>query len=182
MSSALDVAHCALMVIDPQERLAPAIAGAEPALRNIDRLIRAARRLDVPVMATEQYPAGLGLLVPEILGLIDRDEVFEKETFDATRAPEVLDHLAQLGRLRPVLCGFEAHVCLAQTAMGLIDAGYSPVIVEDASGARDPNQIEPTRLRLAALGAPFVTAEMVIFEWLSRANTPAFRDLLPVLK
>lgn len=181
-ADALRCADSVLVVIDPQERLTPAIAGADRAVANISRLIRAARRLDAPVRATEQYPQGLGLLIPEVLGLIAREETFEKTSFDATGAPAFLAAMDALARPRPVLCGFEIHVCVAQTAMGLRAAGYAPVVVEDACGARDPAQIAMARRRLAALGVPFLSTEMVMFEWLERAATGAFRDLLPLLR
>ena len=178
----LHAADSVLIIIDAQEKLMPAIAGADRARANILRLIRAARRLDLPVLATEQNPERLGLLIPEILGLIPRDDIVEKMHFNATAEPVFADALARLGRPRPVLCGFEAHVCVGQTALALRDAGYAPAMIRDASASRAPAEAEAAVLRLGLAGIEIVTTEMTLFEWLSRADTPEFRALLPLIR
>lgn len=180
--SLLHADHSVLVVIDPQEKLTPAISGADAAIGNILRLIRAARRLDIPVLATEQYPQGLGLLIPEILGLIPRADIVEKTHFSAAAEPGFADALARLDRQRPVLCGFEAHVCVGQTALGLRAAGYAPAYVRDAAASRDPAQAQAAAVRLGLAGVEIVTTEMALFEWIGRAASPEFRDLLPLIR
>lgn len=180
--SLLHAEHSVLIVIDPQEKLTPAIAGADTAIGNIVRLIRAARRLRIPVLATEQYPQGLGLLIPEILGLVPREDIIEKTFFSAAAEPEFTDALARLDRPRPILCGFEAHVCVGQTALDLRATGYAPAYVRDAAASRDPAQAHAAAERLGLAGIEIVTTEMALFEWLGRAATPDFRDLLPLIR
>src|SRR5438067_598813 len=115
----LDRANSALLLIDFQSRLMPAIAGSETVVANARRLLDAARLLDVPVVVTEQYAKGLGSSVPELDP--GPDAVFHKTSFDACRMPAFLDRLPA-GRAL-VVAGCETHVCVLQTALGLLDAG-----------------------------------------------------------
>ncbi|HZH27144.1 MAG TPA: isochorismatase family protein [Azospirillaceae bacterium] len=169
-----------LLVVDVQERLAPAIHGGEAATRAIEVLMRAAARLEVPRLVTEQYPAGLGATVPALAALTAPHERMEKIHFSAVAEPEFL---ARLGpRPDVVVCGFEAHVCVLQTTLGLLASGRRVCVVADGVSSRRPADAAAGLRRMAAAGAEVVTAEMVVFEWLRRAGTPEFKDLLRLIK
>ena len=174
----IDREASALLVVDFQARLMPAIDGGAEAVANVRRLLAAAGLLDVPVTFTEQNPKGLGETVAE-LDAGAHGPVLHKMTFDACRA-----HPA--GRLtqRPsvVVAGCEAHVCVLQTVLGLLDAGQRVYVVQDAVGARRAESKAAALRRMERHGAEIVTTEMVVFEWLATADHPRFREAVALVK
>ena len=174
-----------LLVIDLQERLAPAIEGIAPVLANAKRLLQAADRLSVPTLVTEQYPKGLGHTVADLQDAVRPARVLEKTVFGALADPiveEACREQAEAGRSDFVILGTEAHVCVLQTAMQIIAQGWRLAVVEDACGSRRGADKSVALERLQSAGAQRITTEMVLFEWLERAATPEFRDLLPVIR
>lgn len=178
----IDCGQSALLVVDVQTRLAPAVHEPEACLDRCMVLVRAALLLDVPVMASEQYPQGLGPTVEELAALLPRERVFAKRHFAGTADPALGAALRALDRAQIVLCGMEAHVCVLQTALGLKAEGLRPVVVADAVASRRPESKALALARLGAHGVDVVDAEMVLFEWLRAADTPAFKALLPLIK
>lgn len=176
---AINADETTLLAIDFQSRLMPAIAEGEGVLAAASRVIRAAALLDIPVLYTEQNPAGLGETVAPLQALAPR-RVVTKTTFDASRAPDFWDSLGP--RRAHVAIGCESHVCVLQTVLGLRAAGHHVYLVADAVGSRDPENKARALSRLAAAGVEIVTSEMVIFEWLGSAEHPRFRDVLPIIK
>ena len=174
----IDPARATLLVIDFQARLMPAIDGGAAAVANARRLIEAAGLLDVPVLFTEQNAGGLGATVPE-LGA-GAHGIAHKMSFDACRAPDFLGMLAEGHAL--VVAGCEAHVCVLQTVLGLLEAGRTVYVARDALGARQPESKETALARMARHGAEIVTTEMVVFEWLGTARHPRFRDCIALVK
>jgi nicotinamidase-related amidase len=171
-----------LLLVDLQAGLMPAIEGGAQVLARARLLAAAARRLEVPLLATEQYPEGLGPTAPEILALLPPGAVLGKTIFAAGDEPMVRRRIAELGRPDLVLAGCEAHVCLLQSALSLKAQGHRVVVVADAVGSRRATDREAALGRLRAAGCDLVTTEMVVFEWLRHAPSPEFRDLLPLLK
>lgn len=171
-----------LVLVDLQERLIPAIAGKEKLLRNCATLLQGARRLSVPILASEQYPTGLGRTTASLAAGLAPEEVVEKITFSCLATPDFGARLSALGRPQVVVCGAEAHVCVLQTALDLRARGHRVFIVADATGSRDPANCKAALARLSRAGAEVVTTEMVLFEWLKRAGTEDFRALLPLIK
>lgn len=172
-----------LLVIDIQERLLPAMADPQSVEAGAARLMRAARRLGVPLLVSEQYPKGIGPTVASLAALATPDETLEKLSFSCAAEPAIQARLGLMGpRRQAVLCGIEAHVCVLQSALGLIAAGWSVAVVEDAVSSRRAGDRDAGLRRLAAAGATIATVEMVLFEWLERAGTAEFRDLLKLIK
>jgi nicotinamidase-related amidase len=171
-----------LLIVDIQEKLAPAIHDGAAAIANNKRLLAAAEQLGVPVFVSEQYVRGLGPTVAELQALLAGAERFEKTHFSCTREPGVLERLATRGRRQIIVTGMETHVCVLQTALGLLAAGYAVFLVEDAASSRTPQNRAAAIARLRAAGAGIVTTEMVLFEWLERAATDAFRSLMPLIR
>jgi nicotinamidase-related amidase len=167
-----------LLLIDFQSRLTPAIDQSAAALANARRLIAAAAILDVPILFTEQNAKGLGATVPELAP--DPSNVVHKMTFDAIRAPGVLERLG--GGRTIVMAGCEAHVCVLQTALGLIEKDRRTFVVGDAVGSRRAENKEAAIRRLERHGAEIVTTEMVLFEWLGTAEHPRFREVVALIK
>lgn len=173
----VDVEDSLLLVVDVQQRLAPAVAGHRAIEAEVARLIRSARRLGVPILASEQYPEGLGPTVPGLAALLQPEERIAKRAFSCADEPDFMAALTATRRGQVVICGMEAHVCLLQTAVELAEARYGVFAVADATGSRDPANREAALRRMAGLGIEIVTAEMVLFEWLRRSDHEAFRDV-----
>lgn len=173
--------HSVLVIIDMQERLVPAMQAPARTLRNTRTLLLSARELGVPVIMTEQYPAGLGRTVPELTGTPGAI-MLEKMHFSCMEDETFAETLARLGRKQVVLAGMEAHICVVQTAASMIEQDYDVFVVSDATASRTLESERACLARLGACGAGIVTTEMVVFEWLGKAGTPAFRTLLPLIK
>lgn len=175
----IDPARSTLLVIDLQERLMPAIHDRERVIANSTRLLEAAGLLGVPVVATEQYPKGLGHTVDAVP--LDGAEVMEKTEFDATRNTGFSRHMRG-ERPDLVVAGCEAHVCVLQTVLGLLDGKRRVHVVADAVGSRTEANRAAAIERMARHGAEIVTTEMVVFEWLQSADHPRFRETVALIK
>ena len=171
-----------LLVVDVQEKLAPAIFEADIAVANNVRLLTGARLLSVPSFVSEQYVRGLGPSLAEIRNAAVDAHFFEKMHFGCVGEPGVLEKLCATGRRQIILTGMESHVCVLQTGLGLLEAGFEVFLVADASSSRTAANRTAAFERLRACGAHVVTTEMVLFEWLNRAGTEEFRAMLPLIK
>ncbi|MCL2524990.1 MAG: hydrolase [Betaproteobacteria bacterium] len=171
-----------LLVVDIQEKLAPAIHESAAVTANAARLLRASAQLAVPAFVSEQYVRGLGGSLAAIREAAGHAHFFEKTHFSCAAEPGALDLLRATDRCQIILTGAESHVCVLQTACGLLEAGFAVFLVADATSSRTPANRAAASERLRALGAQVVTTEMVLFEWLHRAGTNEFRALLPLIK
>ncbi|HYH40175.1 MAG TPA: hydrolase [Azospirillum sp.] len=171
-----------LVVVDVQERLAPAIHEAGRVIRNAGILLDSAGALGIPVLASEQYPRGLGATVPALRERLPADAVVEKIHFACTGEPGFVQRLDAFGRDQIVVCGMEAHVCVLQTVLGLRAMGRAVTLVADAVSSRAPANAELAIARMRAHGVEIVSTEMVVFEWLQRAGTPVFKTLSTLIK
>ncbi len=178
----LDASRSQLLLVDHQQRLMPAIEGGTAVLANALRLAKLARALGVPVLGTEQVPEKLGPLDPELRALCGA--VIGKHHFDACAGglAEPVARAASQGRPQVVIAGCETHVCLLQTALGLLAAGHVLWVVADASGSRTAANRELALARLARAGAAIVSTEMVGFEWVRHAAHPQFRLLQQLVR
>ena len=166
-----------LLVIDFQERLMPAIHDADHIIANGAWLIRIAQQLDVPVLASEQYPQGLGRTVTTIRALLPEDAFMEKMHFSCAAEPACRRRIDALGRPQIVIIGAEAHVCVLQTALDLQAAGKEVYLVADGTSSRSPRNVELALARMRAEGVRIVSREMVAFEWLHQAGDARFRQI-----
>jgi nicotinamidase-related amidase len=168
--------HSLLLMIDLQERLAPAIHGFDEVQRHNDWLLGVAQRLHVPVVATVQYPRGLGEMIPDLAHSIPPEHILEKTHFSAV-AEGCLEGLAAMSRRQVILTGTETHVCVLQTALGLLAADKEVYVVAEAVGSRRPEDKELALARMRQEGCRIVSREMVAFEWLRKAGTDTFRQV-----
>jgi nicotinamidase-related amidase len=177
----IDAKASVLVLVDYQARLMPAIHDAAGVTANAVLLARAAHALGIPVLGTEQNPSGLGPNVEQVSSQCT--VTIAKSHFDAC-ADGLLEALrdakADCGQI--VIAGCEAHVCMMQTALGLLRAGKRVWVVASASGSRRPGDHAAAMSRLAQAGATIVTHEMVLFEWLGTCEHPAFRRVLQIIK
>jgi nicotinamidase-related amidase len=200
----LEVEESQLVLVDYQHKLMPAIHESEGVMANAVRLARIAQLLQVPVWATEENPSGLGGTVDALQPFV-AGRVVAKMAFDASElllprlrpaarpaqggnARSLPRHLQKAApppaatRETIVLAGCEAHVCLMQTALGLIEEELDVWVVTDACSSRTERNRDAAFDRLAAAGAELVTTEMVAFEWLKDAGHPRFREVLSIVK
>lgn len=178
----ISAGQTALVVIDVQERLAPAIAGLDDVIGGIQTLLKAAGQLDVPILASEQYPKGLGTTIGPVAALLPPGSIVEKTHFSCAEEPRFFDRLAETGRRQVVMCGIESHVCVLQTALGLSERGMACFVVADAVGSRREENKDLALQRLRQAGVAIVTVEMVLFEWMHRAGTEVFRTVSKLIR
>ena len=172
-----------LLVIDFQEKLATAMQpeARTRAERNIIVLIRAARRLGLPVVATEQYPKGLGHTVPALRELLSEPPM-QKLEFSCGANKDIARHIVQSKRRQIVVVGMEAHVCVFQTVRDLARGEFEVFLPEDAVLSRsEANRSVGLRLCEKA-GAVLTSTETVLFDLLGIAGTPEFKELAPLIK
>lgn len=172
----------ALVVVDIQERLLPAIFEKERVAQNALRLTRGAGILGVPMFVTEQYRKGLGPTVPELAAAIAGFAPVEKLTFSACGTPGVVEPLKARGRTDVVLCGIEAHVCVCQTCLDLLAQDFRVFVVADAVSSRTAANWHFALDRMRGAGGILVSTEMVLFEWLERAGTEEFKQVVALVK
>ena len=172
------------MIVDPQERLMAAIYEAERVVSNTSLLIHCAKTLEIPIMATTQYKKGLGPYVPELEELVADVPCIDKIEFNAFANPDVNKTMNSLPKSidTVLLAGAEAHICIFQTAMGAIKAGYQPWVAADAVSSREKRNAKRALSRMLALGMTVGPTEMAIYELLHKAGSPAFKAMLPHLK
>jgi nicotinamidase-related amidase len=168
----------ALLLVDFQSRLMPAIEDGAAVILNARRLLDAAELLGVPILFTEQNARGLGQTVPELRPSTGR--VVHKMTFDACLAPGFLEQLPDRPDL--IVGGCETHVCVLQTVLGLLRKGRRVFIVRDAVGCRRTESKETAIRRMEHNGAEVVTTEMVVFEWLGTAEDARLRRIIDLIK
>lgn len=166
----------ALLVVDFQEKLLPAIDRGRQAAWNARRLIDAARILGLPTLATEQYPKGLGPTIGELAERLS-PAAAEKLTFSACGRAELFDGLRQRGIHKILVCGIEAHVCVAQTVFDLLADGYRVYVAVDAVGSRFEIDYHTALERMDSAGAALTTTEAAMFEWCEAAGSPEFKQI-----
>ena len=171
-----------LLVVDIQQKLAPAIHDSARVTTNSVRLLEGARQLGVPAFVSEQYVKGLGPSLDAIRNAAVDAQFFEKTHFSCAAEPGVIDLLRAAKRPQVLLTGTETHVCVLQTAFGLLAAGFEVYLVADATSSRTPENHSAAIERMRVGGVQIVTTEMVLFEWLQQAGTDDFRQILPLIK
>ena len=172
----------ALLVIDFQDKLLPKIFNAEAIVPEAVRLIVFAGLLELPVLATEQYPRGLGATTEPVARALGDVPRRAKTAFGCFGDAAFVEAARDTGRSQILVTGIEAHVCVMQTVLAGLEGGYEMFIVRDATGSRRESDCAAGLERMARAGATLVSAEMAMFELLRDAATPEFKRVLPLLK
>ena len=176
----LDEKRSALLIIDLQEKLYPAIPGVGAIEREIIRLTDAADLLSIPAAATVQYPRGLGGLVPSLQNVFPAPE--DKVDFSAAVCRQALDAWVKEGRDQIVICGIETHICILQTVLDLLAEGLRPFVAIQAVGSRNKTDHEIALRRMRDCGATLIGVESVLFEWLQTAQRSEFKAISQLVK
>jgi nicotinamidase-related amidase len=166
-----------LVVIDVQGKLARLVSRHEALIAQLGTLIRGCRAMGVPVVWTEQVPEKLGPTVPEVAGLLNGLAPLTKNSFSCCGSAEFVRRVEELNRPVVVLAGIEAHVCVYQTALDLLQSGKRVEIVQNAVCSRDEENRQVALQRLAASGAGLTTVETLLFEMQRVAEGDTFRLL-----
>jgi nicotinamidase-related amidase len=176
--------QCALIVIDIQGKLLPPIFQKEQLVRNTQLLIRAAGILKIPALVTTQYAKALGTTVPEISSLLPETPAIDKQLFSCFGSDVFCTLLKRLpgNRNTVLLCGMESHICVAQTALAALRDGYVVHVASDAVSSRTEWNWKIGLERTRAAGAVISSTEMMIYELMRSAGSPAFKELLPHLR
>jgi len=168
--------NAVVVVVDVQEGFRPAVPHFDEVAGNVAKLVQGANALGVPVFASEQYPRGLGHTVPEVAQHLEGVEPVEKVAFSAADEIELGNHG------QAIICGIEAHICVWQTARGLIDQGIDVHVARDAVGSRTlDNRDLGVELIERAGGSP-TSVETALFELLGRAGTDEFKQVQRIIK
>lgn len=170
-----------LFVIDIQDRLIPAMKDKFQIIKNNTTLITAAKEMNFPILATEQYPKGLGRTIPELLQLIGEENIFAKNSFTAY-TEDVKDKLESLGRKKVLITGMETHICVFQTARDLINDGYQVYLAKDAICSRDKDNYQNGLDLCESFGSVITNTETAVYDLLKVSGTPEFKTILKLIK
>lgn len=171
----LNAANSVLLVIDVQAKLLPGVQRGEELVENCRWLVRLAQLMAVPVVASEQYPQGLGPTEDGLRELIGAERFHGKTCFSSVDAAPFAAELQALERRQVVLCGMETQACVIQTALRLLEQDMQVHVVADAVAARKQLDTDIALRRMEQAGAVLVTREMVGFEWIRDAAAPQFK-------
>ncbi len=172
----------ALIILDIQERLAAAMKHQQQVINNCLHLIEAAKLLEFPIFLTEQYPKGLGRTVPEIRESLPSYSPFEKLSFNCCQEAGFLEKVASLGKKKVLLTGMEAHICVLQTSLGLMQAGYTVQVIQDGVCSRSKPNFKTGIAFLSQAGAVITCTETVLFQLLQKAGSEVFKTLSKRIK
>jgi nicotinamidase-related amidase len=169
-----------LLVVDVQQKLIPLLPDNKQIVWNIGRLIDAAKILNVPMAATEQYPQGLGPTVPELAERLG--QIPSKLAFSCGGCPQIIEAWQHDQRHKVLVVGIETHVCIQQTVFDLLAAGFRIYVAVDAVGARFDVDHQIALRRMDSAGATLTTTEAAMFEWCEVAGTPEFKQISSLVR
>ena len=149
---------------------------------NCQKLISGLSILGIPLLATEQYPKGLGPTSPSISSLIPNFQPIEKLSFSCCRQENFRKSLHKLGKRAIIICGIEAHVCVLQTVIDMVELGYQPVVVEDCVDSRKLSDKQTAIARMIREHVIVTSYESILFELCLEAGTEQFKKLSKLVK
>ncbi len=174
--------NTALCVVDVQGKLAHLMHEKEELFLNVERLIKGAQILEMPIILTEQYPKGLGPTLSQLTELMPDVKPIEKISFSCCANDDFSEQIRELGRRQLLLTGIETHICIYQTSLDLIEAGYEVSLVADAVSSRTEFNKSIALDRIKTAGALLTTTEMALFELLHKAEGPKFKEISKLIK
>jgi nicotinamidase-related amidase len=178
----LKIENASLLIVDMQGNLAHSMYGKELLFRNVQKLIKGIQVLGIPIIWLEQNPQGLGPTIPEIADLLSDVRPISKMTFSCCQNDRFIQALKALNRRQVLIAGIEAHVCVYQTALDLVDLGYEVQVVTDAVSSRNVDNKEIGLQKMRDYGVGLTSVETALFELLKVAEGGRFRDILKIVK
>jgi nicotinamidase-related amidase len=174
--------NAALVLVDVQGKLAQLMADREALFGNLQRMVKGALALELPILWVEQLPGKLGPTIPELADLLPDHRPIAKSSFSCARSDAFNAALSQSGRKQLLLVGMEAHICVYQSAVDLVGAGYQVEVVADAIGSRSAGNREVGLRKMLANGVALTSTEMALFELMGDAGHPGFRDIQALVR
>jgi nicotinamidase-related amidase len=171
-----------LVLVDIQEKLLNVMWKKEELISNLSKLISAFKIMEIPILLTEQYPQGMGKTDMSISELVKEIEPMEKICFSCMGKDEFIKKMKSSGKKQVVLCGIEAHICVLQTALDLLDQDYFVYVPYDGTSSRKESDYRNALERIQKEGVVIGSIESAVFELLRVADTPAFRKILKIIK
>ena len=178
----LNINKTALVIIDVQEKLSRVMCEKEKLFENLQKLIKGVKLLNIPVMVTEQNPNGLGLTVPDIAPLLVGIKPITKFSFSCCSEELFMRGIEYLKRKQILLAGIETHVCVYQTAIDLIEAGYEVHTVIDCVSSRTLENKNLALDKMKSEGSKLTSVEIALFELLRTAKSPLFKEMSQIVK
>ncbi len=178
----LNAENSLFFLIDIQDRLVGMLKNREEIAKNNSILAKAAKILGVPVIASEQYPNGLGSTILEVREYLNTENILEKTSFSALATDTIKAKLESLNRKKVVLTGIETHICVYQTARALLDAGYEVYVVKNACSSRSSKDYRTALELMRDYGAKLTCVETVLFELLGSSKHPNFKEIQALIK
>ena len=179
----LNVDNTVLVVIDVQGKLAEIMYEKEPLFANLERIIKGVQVLNIPIIWTEQVPEKLGPTLPQFSELlVNSSDPISKATFSCCGVSPFTDALKSLGRQQILITGIETHVCVYQTTLDLLAAGYKVQVVTDAVSSRTPENRHIGLTQMKDAGAALTSTEMALFELLRVAEGAEFKQIAKIVK
>lgn len=171
-----------LVGIDFQEKLMPAMSSSEALEDKTVRLVKGMKAMGVPMVFTQQYTKGLGATTETISEAAGNLQHVEKHTFSCMRNEEFAEKIKVSGKKNVVVCGIEAHICVLQTVIQLLDDGYNVHLVADCVSSRDENDKLWGITRMGEAGAVITTYESVLYELLADSKAAEFKEISAIVK
>lgn len=171
-----------LVAIDFQEKLMPAMKMKEELEATVGKLIKGCKILNLPIIVSQQYTKGLGETIPTIKEAIGDFEPIEKTSFSCCGETTFMEALKQTGKKTVIITGIEAHICVQQTVLELLEQGYNVFLVNDCIGSRNNNDKKYAVRRMTESGAIGTTYESVLFELCKNAKADGFKEISKLVK
>jgi nicotinamidase-related amidase len=178
----LKIDNTFLLLIDMQERLYHAMHGKDDLLGNVRKLVMGIRAFGIPIVMSEQYPEGIGKTIPEVAQLLPDTPGIRKMSFSCCADAECSAAIAATGRRQALIAGIEAHVCVYQTSMDLLEKGYEVQVAADAVSSRSPRNRDIGLEKMRDAGIAITSVEIALFELLKTAEAEKFREISKILK
>ena len=178
----IDRTDAVLVAIDYQEKLLPAMKYSQIIEKNTIKLAKGLAVLGIPKIVTTQYAKGLGQTTDSVAEALGEFEPIDKTFFSAYRDENFKKRLEESGKNTVILAGIETHICVEQTALDLLQAGYGVVLAADCCGSRDPQNHGISMVRLSEAGAVMSTGESILYEILGSAKAPEFKEISAIVK
>ena len=174
--------NAAGLIIDIQEKLLPHMYNAKVLEENCKKLITGLSILEIPIVASEQYPKGLGPTIKSMHNLIPQLQAVEKLSFSCCRDDNFRKVMRDVGKRMIIICGMEAHVCVLQSVIDMVELGYQPVIVEDCISSRLESDKKTAIKRMIQEKAIVTSYESILFELCQEAGTETFKKISQLVK
>lgn len=170
------------LIIDDQIRLLPVIDDQQQLLQNTGILLEGLHILQVPFLITQQYTKGLGMSDPSIFLHGHTEDYLEKRTFSCWKEETIRQAILDSGRSQIILSGIETHICVQQTALDLLEAGYEVILLEDCVSSRKYSDKQTALRRMEQAGATITTYEALLFELMETSLHPRFKEISSLIK